>query len=254
MTSLIIIPARYESVRFPGKSLALIAGKSLIQRVYEQCLKTKADDLIVATDDQRIFDHVRSFDGNVCMTSPNHLNGTERIAEAYDLVIDDGDEYDVIVNVQGDEPLVNPSDIDNLIDMMDEDETDMGTMVCPLESWEDVENPNIVKVVTTLFEDGVADALYFSRSPIPYIRDEEDKKKAIPQSYYRHIGIYAFQTEALTSLKSVPASPLEDFEKLEQLRWLQNHYVVSVVETKNQAIGVDRPEDIEIVENILKSL
>jgi 3-deoxy-manno-octulosonate cytidylyltransferase (CMP-KDO synthetase) len=253
MSCLIIIPARYESSRFPGKPLELIAGKSLIQRVYEQCDKSNADDIIVATDDQRIFDHVREFDGNVCMTSSSNTNGTERIAEALERIMDDGDEYDIIINVQGDEPLVDPEDLNRIMDMMEDDESDIGTMVTPIESWDDVDNPNVVKVVTSLFEEGVADALYFSRNSIPYIVDQKDRMSSKPMGFYRHIGIYAFQTEALTSLKTVPATDLEISEKLEQLRWLQNHYVVSVIETKNKAIGVDVPSDISIVENILKS-
>jgi 3-deoxy-manno-octulosonate cytidylyltransferase (CMP-KDO synthetase) len=253
MSSIIIIPARYESTRFPGKPLAQIAGKSLIQRVYERCDASNADEIIVATDDERIFEHIRSFDGNVCMTSAVHINGTERIIEALEHIMDDGDEFDVIVNVQGDEPLVEVEDINRLIEMMDEEETDMGTLVTPILSWEEVTDPNVVKVVTSVFEEGVADALYFSRSPIPFIRDEVVKKHAKPEEYYRHIGMYAFQSEALLSLKSVPESDLEQLERLEQLRWLQNHYVVSVIETENRSVGVDVPSDIAIVENILKS-
>lgn len=255
MSSIIIIPARYHSSRFPGKPLERIAGKSLIQRVYERCDASNADEVIVATDDERIFQHVRSFDGNVCMTSTTHENGTERIAEALDLIMEDGDEFDIIINVQGDEPMVDPSDINRLIDMMEEEEdTDMATLVARCRDWDEVKNPNVVKVVTTVFEDDVADALYFSRQEIPFIRDISDREKAAPGDYFKHIGMYAFQSEALISLKSTSPSPLEELEKLEQLRWLQNHFVVSVMETTNHSIGVDTPEDVAIVENILKRM
>ncbi|MCB0735423.1 MAG: 3-deoxy-manno-octulosonate cytidylyltransferase [Flavobacteriales bacterium] len=249
MSALIIIPARYESSRFPGKPLTKIAGKSLIQRVYEQCVQTEAD-VIVATDDQRIFDHILSFDGNVCMTSKHHENGTERLIEAFERILDDGEEYDVIINVQGDEPLIDPEDITRLINMMEEEETDIGTLVRVMDSVDDVLNPNVVKVVTTVFDEGLGDALYFSRLPIPYNR--ENPKDIDPENYYQHIGIYAFQSEALVSLKNSTPSPLEEAEKLEQLRWLQNHFVVSVIETEHKSIGVDTPEDVAIVENILK--
>lgn len=254
MSSLIIIPARYESTRFPGKPLELIAGKSLIQRVYEQCYKSNADDIIVATDDERIFDHVLSFDGNVCMTSKSHLNGTERMIEAFERLMDEGEEYDIVINVQGDEPLVDPDDINRLIEMMEEEETsDVGTLVHRMKTWDEVNSTNTVKVVTTSFDEGIADALYFSRLPIPFIRDEEMRKSASPDNYFRHIGLYAFQAESLLMLKNTSSTPLEQFEQLEQLRWLQDHYVITVLETESESIGVDSPEDIATVENILKS-
>lgn len=251
MNNLIVIPARYESERFPGKPLHMIDGVSLIQRVYEQCLESKATDVIVATDDERIFDHVLSFDGNVCMTSPSHRNGTERIVEAVERLMDDGEEYEVVINVQGDEPLIDPNDINKLIDVFEEDDTDIATLVKQIEKAEELENTNVVKVVLTEFEEGIADALYFSRLPIPYLREEE-KNPLETTTYYKHVGTYGFSIDVLMSLKMVPPSPLEMAEKLEQLRWLQNHYVVSVITTKHDSIGVDTPEDVAIVENILK--
>ncbi|MBO6516721.1 MAG: 3-deoxy-manno-octulosonate cytidylyltransferase [Bacteroidia bacterium] len=251
MNSLIVIPARYQSERFPGKPLEMIAGKSLIERVYWKCSKSKATDVIVATDDQRIFDHVRSFDGNVCMTSTSHRNGTERIIEAVERLMDAGEEYEVIINVQGDEPLIDHKDINDLIDVFEDDETDIATLVKQIDQVEDLNNKNVVKVVLTEFEEGIADALYFSRLPIPYLRDEASNPLD-HHDYYKHIGTYAFSIDVLMSLKTVPVSSLESAEKLEQLRWLQNHYVVSAISTSNDAVGVDTPEDVAIVENILK--
>ncbi|MCB9261689.1 MAG: 3-deoxy-manno-octulosonate cytidylyltransferase [Flavobacteriales bacterium] len=252
MESLIVIPARFQSERFPGKPLEKINGVSLIQRVYEQCLKSNASDVIVATDDQRIFDHVLSFDGNVCMTSASHQNGTERIIECVERLMDGGEEYEVVINVQGDEPLVNPTDINRLIDVFEDDDTDIATLVKKIDNQEELNNPNVVKAVLTDFEEGVADALYFSRLPIPFIREKVDNPLAYTD-YYKHIGLYAFSVEVLLSLKTVSESALEKAEKLEQLRWLQNHYVVAAIKTKNDSIGVDTIEDLKAVENILKS-
>jgi 3-deoxy-manno-octulosonate cytidylyltransferase (CMP-KDO synthetase) len=252
MQTLIVIPARYDSERFPGKPLQMIDGVSLIERVYEKCLQTNAEDVIVATDDQRIFDHVEAFDGNVCMTSPSHKNGTERIIEAVERLMDAGEEYECVINVQGDEPLIDPKDVNRLIDVFEDDDTDIATLVKRINKTEELENPNVVKAVLTDFEEGVADALYFSRTAIPHVRDVNEKSVE-DTTYYKHIGTYGFSVEVLLSLATVPESSLEKAEKLEQLRWLQNHYVVSAIETKNDSIGVDTPADVQIVENILKS-
>ncbi len=252
MQSLIVIPARYASERFPGKPLEMIAGKSMIQRVYEQCQKSNATDVIVATDDRRIFDHVQEFDGNVCMTSSSHANGTERIIEAVERLMDAGEEYEAVINVQGDEPLINPGDINKLIDVFEDDETDIATLVKEMDSLEELNSPNVVKAVVTEFEEDIADALYFSRLPIPYLRDDVENPLE-ETTYYKHIGTYGFSIDVLMSLKTVPPSPLEEAEKLEQLRWLQNHYVVSAILTVNDAVGVDTQEDLINVENILKS-
>lgn len=252
MESLIVIPARYESERFPGKPLEMIDGISLIQRVYEQCTKSEATDVMVATDDRRIFDHVRSFDGNVCMTSKSHTNGTERIIEAVERLMDEGEEYEVVINVQGDEPLIDPNDINKLIDVFEDDETDIATLVRVIDKVEDLDNKNVVKVLLTEFEGDIADTLYFSRLAVPHLRDAVDNLLEV-HTYYKHIGMYAFSIDVLMSLKMVQPSALEEAERLEQLRWLQNHYVVSALVTQNDAVGVDTPEDIAIVENILKS-
>ncbi len=252
MQTLIVIPARYQSERFPGKPLEMIDGVSLIERVYEKCLQTNAEDVIVATDDQRIFDHVQGFDGNVCMTSESHTNGTERIIEAVERLMDEGEEYECVINVQGDEPLINPKDINRLMDVFEEDDTDIATLVKRIDSKEELNNPNVVKALLTEFEEGVADALYFSRAAVPFVREPSDNVVK-EHEFYKHVGTYGFSIEVLLSLKTLPESSLESAEKLEQLRWLQNHYVVSVIETDNDSKGVDTPEDIRIVENILKS-
>ncbi len=252
MQTLIVIPARYDSGRFPGKPLEIIDGVSLIERVYEKCLQTNAEDVIVATDDQRIFDHVQGFDGNVCMTSKSHKNGTERIIEAVERLMDEGEEYECVINVQGDEPLIDPKDINRLIDVFEEDDTDIATLVKQITDVSELTNPNVVKAVLTEFEEGVADTLYFSRSAIPHLRDASSNPLE-ETTYYKHVGTYGFSVEVLLSLATVGESPLEKAEKLEQLRWLQNHYVVSAIETENNSIGVDTPADIQTVENILKS-
>ncbi len=252
MQTLIVIPARYDSERFPGKPLEIIDGVSLIERVYEKCLQTNAEDVIVATDDQRIFDHVQGFDGNVCMTSKSHKNGTERIIEAVERLMDEGEEYECVINVQGDEPLIDPKDINRLIDVFEEDDTDIATLVKQITDVSELTNPNVVKAVLTEFEEGVADTLYFSRSAIPHLRDASSNPLE-ETTYYKHVGTYGFSVEVLLSLATVGESPLEKAEKLEQLRWLQNHYVVSAIETENNSIGVDTPADIQTVENILKS-
>ncbi|MFT7591583.1 MAG: 3-deoxy-manno-octulosonate cytidylyltransferase (CMP-KDO synthetase) [bacterium] len=252
MQTLIVIPARYDSERFPGKPLEMIDGVSLIERVYEKCLQTNAEDVIVATDDQRIFDHVQGFDGNVCMTSTVHKNGTERIIEAVERLMDAGEEYECVINVQGDEPLISPKDINRLIAVFEEDDTDIATLVKRITDAKEISNPNVVKAVLTEFEEGVADALYFSRNAIPHLRDASDEALK-NTTYYKHIGTYGFSVEVLLSLATVNESPLEKAEKLEQLRWLQNHYVVSAIETENDSIGVDTPADLQTVENILKS-
>ncbi|MFT5725423.1 MAG: 3-deoxy-manno-octulosonate cytidylyltransferase (CMP-KDO synthetase) [Bacteroidia bacterium] len=252
MQTLIVIPARYDSERFPGKPLEKIDGVTLIERVYEKCLQTNAEDVIVATDDQRIFDHVQGFDGNVCLTSSSHNNGTERIIEAVERLMDAGEEYECVINVQGDEPLIDPKDINKLIEVFEDDDTDIATLVKKISDVSELSNPNVVKAVLTDFEEGVADALYFSRTAIPHLQESSDNPLSAT-TYYKHVGTYGFSVEVLLSLATVPESPLEKAEKLEQLRWLQNHYVVSAIETENDSIGVDTPADIKTVENILKS-
>lgn len=252
--SLIIIPARYESTRFPGKPLHEIHGKSLIQRVYNQTVKSHATDVIIATDDQRIFEHAQSFGANVIMTSSHHPNGTSRCAAVLDEMEDQNEEYNVVINVQGDEPFIDPSDINALIDAFENDEeVEIATLIKKIDSAQELDDPNVVKAVITEFEDDSADALYFSRSPIPFIRDQKDRDAAIKNgSFYKHIGLYAFSPDLLPEVVHIPESNLEKMEKLEQLRWLENHFVITVLETESESIGVDTKEDLVHVDNFLK--
>src|SRR5438105_4296901 len=228
MSAVILIPARWASTRFPGKPLAMIAGVSLIQRVYERAKGAKrADAIFVATDDQRIADHVTSFGGKVVQPKGDFQSGTDRIAAALDLL---GEEFDQVVNVQGDEPLIDVDSIDRLIG---EAETDMATLASPLESEDERQSRDIVKVVTAL--DGTA--LYFSRAPLA--------------GAARHIGLYLYQTRVLRALASLDPSPLERAESLEQLRALQNGFKIRVLQTRKPHLGVDRPEDVVRVEKEL---
>ncbi len=247
MKSVIFIPARLESTRFPNKPLALINGKPMIQWVYEACEKSQATEVFIVTDSQEIIDKVEEFDGQAILTSVNPQNGTERCQEAMDILESEGQEYDVIINVQGDEPLVSPRDIDIILDLFGEDDIDVATLLKPITSEEEYRNPNVVKAVPTSFEDGFCDVCYFSRSPIPHM------DSFIPEMAFKHIGIYGFTATAFEEIRNMPPTNLEDVERLEQLRWLQNHIVISAAVTETNLIGVDTPEDLKLVENILKS-
>ncbi len=239
MKTVVVIPARYGSTRFPGKALASLCGKPIIQRVWERAVKSKADQVLVATDDDRIMEAVASFGGKAVMTSPNHPSGSDRIMEAVQNI-----DADVIVNVQGDEPCMPPELIDKLIDMMTaEDAPDMGTVIVPCKR-EDVENnPNKPKVVIS--EDGYA--LYFSRSMIPYLREGGTEMKV-----YRHWGIYAYQRAALQKFVSLPESNLEKCEKLEQLRALENGMRIKTIETTYDGVDVNTPEDLAEAEKLFR--
>ena len=228
---MILIPARWASTRFPGKPLAMIAGVSLIQRVYERAKHAKrANAIIVATDDARIADHVASFGGKVVQPRGEFHSGTDRIAAALDLL---GEEFDQVVNVQGDEPLIDADTIDRLIEALQTTETDMATLSCPLESEQELQSRDIVKVVAAL--DGTA--LYFSRAPLAGAQ--------------RHIGVYGYQAPVLRALASLAPSPLERAESLEQLRALQNGFKIRLLQTSKPHLGVDRPEDVLRVEQEL---
>lgn len=237
-----IIPSRYASSRFPGKPLVDILGKSMIQRVYEQAAKsTSLTDLIIATDDQRIYDHVDDFGGNVMMTSFGHKNGTERCGEVVSKL---EREYDFVINIQGDEPFISPQQIDTLATSLDR-ETELATQV-KFETDQDLyESPNEVKVVF----DSSKTALYFSRSPIPMVKNPADF-----QGFYKHVGIYAYRLPVLNEIIGLPASPLELSESLEQLRWLENGYRISIVETNEDSISIDSPEDLERVLSLKSAL
>ncbi len=231
MKFMAIIPARYASTRFPGKPLAILGGKTVIQRVYEQ-VSSVLDEVYVATDDERIFQVVEGFGGRAVMTRADHKSGTDRIEEAAEKI---GSTADVIINVQGDEPFIQPSQIETLMHLFDAPETQIGTLGKPFESLEAVDNPNSPKIVT----DTRGFALYFSRSVIPFIRgvDRQDWFGRYP--FLKHLGIYAYRREVLRQVTALPQSSLEQAESLEQLRWLQNGYRIRVGLTDVETVGID---------------
>ena len=247
MKVLAIIPARYASTRFPAKPLALLGGKPIVQRVYEQVAKM-VERVVVATDDERIYDTVVSFGGEAVMTSPNHKSGTDRCAEAYKKL---GCEADIIINVQGDEPFVAPEQIEALVNCFNSAEVDIATLVKPFSAEsgiEALENPNSPKVVIN----EVKEALYFSRSVVPYLRGVERSEWLKCHTFYKHIGIYAFRAEVLNEVTALEQTPLEKAESLEQLRWLESGYKIKVGITDIETIGIDTPEDLERAELFLR--
>lgn len=239
-----IIPARFASTRFPGKPLALLGGKTVIQRVYEKvadCL----DTAYVATDDSRIFDHVKSWGGNVVMTSTEHKSGTDRIEEAIEKI---GGGHDVIINVQGDEPFIHKSQIEEVCRCFEDADTQIATLGIPFKSdIEVISNPNSPKIVI----DNRSFAMYFSRSVIPFIRGKEKEEWADSYPFLKHIGLYAYRRNVLREITSLPQSSLEIAESLEQLRWLQNGYKIKVGITDIETIGIDTPEDLAAAEKML---
>jgi len=236
-----VIPARYGAQRFPGKPLALIAGKPLVQRVYEQARQAKRlDRVVVATEDERVLKAVETFGGEAVLTSPACATGTDRVAE-----VARHSDATLVLNLQGDEPLMRPEMIDQLVDGMQADgDCVMGTLARKLEVTRDVENPNVVKVVLA----GNGNALYFSRYPIPFVRDPDTLA-----TRYKHLGMYAFRPTFLQKFVAMPQTELEKAEKLEQLRALENGYAIRVWITPFDSIGVDRPEDVELVEQALRT-
>ena len=243
MKFMAIIPARYASTRFPGKPLAVLGGKTVIQRVYEQ-VSSVLSEVYVATDDQRIYDCVEGFGGKAVMTREDHKSGTDRIEEAVEKI---GTDADVIINVQGDEPFIQPSQVETLMHLFDAPETQIGTLGKLFESMEAVENPNSPKIVT----DNRGFALYFSRSVIPYIRGIERNDWFGQYPFLKHLGIYAYRREVLAEVTRLPQSSLEKGESLEQLRWLQNGYRIRVGLTDVETIGIDTPEDLQRAEQFL---
>jgi 3-deoxy-manno-octulosonate cytidylyltransferase (CMP-KDO synthetase) len=239
-----IIPARHASTRFPGKPLALIAGKSLIQRVVEQCQKAKSlSEIFVATDDERIFSAAKKF-CRVEMTSPDHPSGSDRIAEVVGK-----NSCDAVVNIQGDEPLIEPSVIDSVANALAKDE--MSTAATLIKNPAEVDNPNVVKVVVN----AAGRALYFSRRTIPYLREAASgsvSEQLAAFAFLKHLGIYGYRRETLLQLVKFPISPLENAEKLEQLRALENGIQIAVVKVDYDSVGVDVPEDVVRVEKLLK--
>jgi 3-deoxy-manno-octulosonate cytidylyltransferase (CMP-KDO synthetase) len=229
-----VIPARFASSRFPGKALALLAGKPILQHVYERASQARyLSKLIIATDDDRIARAARAFGAQVQMTRSDHLSGTDRVAE-----VASSDHAQVIVNIQGDEPLIDPEAIDAAaLALLDDPELPMATLKKRIEIWSEVDNPNVVKVVSSL----AGDAIYFSRSPIPFFRDGSASKS----TNYKHIGLYVYRREFLLAYSGLPVGPLEQAERLEQLRAVENGYRIRVVETEYESLGVDTPEDLE---------
>ena len=236
-----IIPARYASSRFPGKPLVMIGNKTMIQRVYDQACKT-LEDVWVATDDKRIFNAVSEFGGRAIMTSTEHLSGTDRCAEAVDkITFETGEKTDVIINIQGDEPFIKPEQISLLMNCFMDDTVELATLIRIVEPGEDIFNPNQPKVII----DYKGDAIYFSRAAIPYLRDTEKSDWSKHQSYYKHLGLYAYKTETLKKITLLPRSFLEISESLEQNRWIENGYRIRTSVTEWESIGIDTPDDLE---------
>lgn len=246
MNFLGIIPARYASTRFPGKPLADIKGKPMIQRVYEQTLSA-IKDVWVATDDIRIKEVVESFGGNVIMTSPDHQSGTDRIAEAATKIIAKSSvQYDVIINIQGDEPFIQAEQIDAVKKCFEKDSTQIATLVKRISEESEIFDPNKVKAVISKDKK----ALYFSRSPIPYLRGIEKEVWLKNGTFYKHIGMYAYQLNVLMEVTKLEQSSLELSESLEQLRWLENGYWIQTEITEHESIGIDTPEDLERIKEM----
>ncbi|MGA2300527.1 MAG: 3-deoxy-manno-octulosonate cytidylyltransferase [Candidatus Acidiferrum sp.] len=239
---IVVIPARYASTRLPGKPLVPLAGKPMVQHVYERAKRAQTvHRVIVATDDQRIMDAVTAFGGEARMTRSDHRTGTERIAEV--AVHEAGD---VFVNVQGDEPLIDPVAIDTAVGaLLEEPQAQISTVATPIRHAGDIMDPNVVK--TVLDFDG--NALYFSRAPIPWIRDTQQK---LHVKYWKHLGLYVFQREALLEYPTLPQGELEKIEQLEQLRWLENGWKIRVAEVAHDAVSVDVPEDVARVEKLMQ--
>ena len=251
MKFIAVIPARYASTRFPGKPLAMLGGKTVIQRVYEQAISI-LPEAYVATDDERIFEAVEAFGGRAVMTRADHKSGTDRIEEAVEKIEEGGrrkEEGDdlVVINIQGDEPFIQPSQIETLMHLFDDSTTQIGTLGKPFESMETVENPNSPKIVT----DNRGFALYFSRSVIPFIRGKERGEWFGEYPFLKHLGIYAYRREVLAEVTCLPQSSLEKAESLEQLRWLQNGYRIRVGLTDVETVGIDTPEDLQRAEEFL---
>lgn len=244
MKFIAIIPARYASTRFPGKPLAMLGGKPVIQRVYEQATAV-LPEAYVATDDERIFKAVEAFGGRAVMTRTDHKSGTDRIEEAAEKIQTDAD---VIINVQGDEPFIQTSQIETLMHLFDDPTTQIGTLGKLFDTMEAVENPNSPKIVC----DRKGFALYFSRSVIPHVRGKEQASWLEHYPYLKHLGIYAYRRETLKEVTQLQQTPLELAESLEQLRWLENGYRIRVGITDVETVGIDTPEDLVRAEKFLQ--
>lgn len=236
-----IIPARYASTRFPGKPLTIINGKSMIQRVYEQALKAEMlNDVVVATDDDRIYDAVLSFGGKVVMTSSEHKSGTDRCAEVVKTI---NDKYEAVVNIQGDEPFINPEQINQIASLISQNDSQIASLCKPIKDADELFDNNVVKVVFDI----KGNALYFSRHTIPFMRNVEKEARSWMNShtFYKHIGIYAYKTDVLEQISQLTQSELEMSESLEQLRWLENSYRIIMGITEYESYSIDTPRDVE---------
>jgi 3-deoxy-manno-octulosonate cytidylyltransferase (CMP-KDO synthetase) len=238
----VVIPARYGSTRLPGKPLVMLAGKPMIQRVFERAkLAKRADQVIVATDDERIVKAVEAFGGEARMTRSDHRTGTERVAEVAAHV-----EGDVFVNVQGDEPLLDPAAVDTAVaSLLEEPQASIATVATPIKTPGDIMDPNVVKTVL----DFEGNAIYFSRAPIPWVRDTGSKVQA---RHLKHLGLYVFEREALLEYPTLPPGDLERIEQLEQLRWMENGWKIRVAEVEHDAVSVDVTEDVARIEKLLQ--
>ena len=234
-----IIPARYASTRFPGKPLIEINGKTMIQRVYEQAIQAQLDKVVVATDDERIYTHINETGGEAVVTSSTHTNGTERCCEVLEQL---EDEFDVAINIQGDEPYIHPEQISQLAGLFENEEVQIGTLIKTIEDPADLSNPDSIKKVVV---DQNMDAIYFSRSPIPFLQGVESDRWLEHATYYKHIGIYGYRSQILREIVRLAPTPLEKAESLEQLRWLENGYKIRAGVTEHESASVDVPEDLE---------
>jgi len=234
-----IIPARFQSTRFPGKPLALLGGKPIIQWVYEYAQKA-LDQVYVATDDDRIFQTVESFGGKAVYTSADHQSGTDRCAEAAQKLAEHIG-FDVVINIQGDEPFIRPEQIEGLKTCFDSPHTEIATLIKPITNASEITNINRPKVVVNTNQE----AMYFSRSPIPFVRDSPSEEWINRNTFYSHVGMYAYRFDILLELTQLPVGILEKAESLEQLRWLENGYRIKTTQTLFENIGIDTPEDLE---------
>lgn len=233
-----VIPARYASTRFPGKPMVDLNGKTMIQRVYEQALLSATlNEVVVATDDERILLHVNSFGGRALLTSSDHQSGTDRCAETAEKLPG----FDVIINIQGDEPFIDPKQIDLLCSCFAEEDTQLATLVKKINTTEELHNINSPKVILNNF----SEAIYFSRTAIPYLRGIEPTDWLTTKTFYKHIGIYGYRADALKAITQLNVSSLEKAEALEQLRWIENGYKIKVAITDLETQAVDTPEDLE---------
>lgn len=239
-----IIPARFASTRFPGKPLVKIGQKTMIQRVYEQTLKSKLiANVIVATDNQQIFEHVISFGGKAIMTSETHQSGTDRCQEVVSKLQKN---YDFVINIQGDEPFINPLQIDALAQSLNEN-TQIATLYKKITSEDQLFSTNTPKVIKNINQE----AIYFSRHPIPFLRGIENKNWLLNHDFYKHIGLYAYKTQILEAITKLQPSKLEKAESLEQLRWLENGFKINLIETNIETFGIDSPEDLEKIQQLI---